>query len=175
MLNRLLSLSTFYDPMSWVLLVIPMLQMKNLKLGKLKGSAQGQSKGSTLQLHWTTREVPLGILVASPHRIPGTSSLWCISLLLLPHFPTPTTLLTFLGEKVVWVADGVIPGGQVVKNQPAMQGTGLRSLVWEDPTCLGATKPMSHNYWGHVLQLRKPVHLEPTLQNRSHQRAPQPE
>ena len=75
MLNRLLSLSTFYDPMSWVLLVIPMLQMKNLKLWKLKGSAQGQSKVSTLQLHWTTREVPLGILVASPHRIPGTSSL----------------------------------------------------------------------------------------------------
>jgi len=27
-----------------------------------------------------------------------------------------------------------------------VQGTQLPSLVWEDLTCLGATKPMSHNY-----------------------------
>ena len=27
-----------------------------------------------------------------------------------------------------------------------MQGTGVRALVWEDPTCRGATKPMHHNY-----------------------------
>ena len=28
-----------------------------------------------------------------------------------------------------------------------MQGTWVRALVWEDPTCHGATKPVSHNYW----------------------------
>ena len=27
-----------------------------------------------------------------------------------------------------------------------MQGTEVRSLVWEDPTCRGATKPVHHNY-----------------------------
>uniref|UniRef100_A0A8C0CCV2 EMAP like 1 n=1 Tax=Balaenoptera musculus TaxID=9771 RepID=A0A8C0CCV2_BALMU len=27
-----------------------------------------------------------------------------------------------------------------------MQGTRVRSLVWEDPTCCGATKPVRHNY-----------------------------
>ena len=27
-----------------------------------------------------------------------------------------------------------------------MQGTWVRALVWEDPTCRGATKPVSHNY-----------------------------
>ena len=27
-----------------------------------------------------------------------------------------------------------------------MQGTQVRSLVWEDPTCCGAAKPVSHNY-----------------------------
>ena len=27
-----------------------------------------------------------------------------------------------------------------------MQGTWVRALVWEDPTCHGATKPVSHNY-----------------------------
>ena len=27
-----------------------------------------------------------------------------------------------------------------------MQGTWVRTLVWEDPTCGGATRPVSHNY-----------------------------
>ena len=27
-----------------------------------------------------------------------------------------------------------------------MQGTRVRALVWEDPTCRGATRPVSHNY-----------------------------
>ena len=26
------------------------------------------------------------------------------------------------------------------------QGTWVQSLIWEDPTCLGATKPLGHNY-----------------------------
>ena len=28
-----------------------------------------------------------------------------------------------------------------------MRGTRVRALVWEDPTCRGATRPVSHNYW----------------------------
>ena len=27
-----------------------------------------------------------------------------------------------------------------------MQGTRVRAVVWEDPTCRGATRPVSHNY-----------------------------
>ena len=27
-----------------------------------------------------------------------------------------------------------------------MQGIRVRALVWEDPTCRGATRPVSHNY-----------------------------
>ena len=50
-----------------------------------------------------------------------------------------------------------------------MQEPWVWSLVQEDPTCLRATKPTSHNswscaletgnhnYWAHVLQLLKPV------------------
>ena len=50
-----------------------------------------------------------------------------------------------------------------------MQGTQVRSLVQEDPTCCGATKSVSHNYWARVPQLLKPVRLEPVLRNkRSH-------
>ena len=42
-----------------------------------------------------------------------------------------------------------------------MQGTWVRSLVQEDPTCRGATEPVHHNYWACA--------LEPVLHNkRSH-------
>ena len=27
-----------------------------------------------------------------------------------------------------------------------MQGTWVRALVWEDPACRGAARPVSHNY-----------------------------
>ena len=62
-----------------------------------------------------------------------------------------------------------------------MQGTWVRALVREDPTCRGAAKPVSHNYracalepvshnyLAHVPQLLKPLRLEPVLRNkRSH-------
>ena len=60
---------------------------------------------------------------------------------------------------------------------PPMQGTRVWSLVWEDPTCCGAAKPMhysywtctlepsSHNYWACVTQLLSPhaTTTEPAL------------
>ena len=62
-----------------------------------------------------------------------------------------------------------------------IQGTRVRALVREKPTCCRATKPVchnywacalepsSHNYWAHMPQLLKPVCLEPLLHNkRSH-------
>ena len=33
-----------------------------------------------------------------------------------------------------------------------MQGTRVRALVQEDPTCRGATKPVRHNYWACALE-----------------------
>ena len=33
-----------------------------------------------------------------------------------------------------------------------MQETQVPSLVREDPTCHGATKPIHHNYWAHTLE-----------------------
>ena len=59
-----------------------------------------------------------------------------------------------------------------------MQGKRVRALVWEDPTCRGATKPMCHNYWACALepaghnywacapQLLKLTRLEPVLRNK---------
>ena len=46
------------------------------------------------------------------------------------------------------------------------QETQVQSLVQEDPTCRGATKPTCHNYWVCALE---PTRLEPVLRNkRSH-------
>ena len=68
-----------------------------------------------------------------------------------------------------------------------MQGTRVRALVREDPTCRGAAKPVrhnywacalepvSHNYWAHVPQLLKLTHLEPVLSNKRSHRNEKPE
>ena len=60
----------------------------------------------------------------------------------------------------------------------AVQGTRVRALVREDPTCRGAAKPVCHNYWAcalepashnycaHVPQQLTPVPLEPVLRNK---------
>ena len=54
-----------------------------------------------------------------------------------------------------------------------MRGTRVRALAREDPTCCGATKPVSHNYWAHVPQLLRPGRLEPVLRNkRGHNEKP---
>ena len=56
-----------------------------------------------------------------------------------------------------------------------MQGTQVRSLVGEDHTCCGATKPVRHNYWACVPQVLKPAHLEPVLHNKRSHRNEKPE
>ena len=67
-----------------------------------------------------------------------------------------------------------------------MRETRVQALVREDPTCRGATKPVRHNYWAcalepasynywaRVLQLLKPVHLEPMLRNKGSHRNEKP-
>ena len=52
-----------------------------------------------------------------------------------------------------------------------VQGTRVQPLVQEDPTCPGATKPVCHKYWAHVLQLLKPAHLEPLLRTKRRHRS----
>ena len=44
-----------------------------------------------------------------------------------------------------------------------MQGTWVWSLLREDPTCHGATKPVRHNYWAGTPQLLKPMHSRASL------------
>ena len=55
------------------------------------------------------------------------------------------------------------------------KGMWVGSLVCEDPTWCGATKPKRHNSWAHVLQLLKPVHLESVLHTPQGLHSQQPE
>ena len=48
----------------------------------------------------------------------------------------------FLLKSVSWTSLVV----QWLRIHLPMQGTRVRTLVWEDPTCRKATKPMCHNY-----------------------------
>ena len=43
--------------------------------------------------------------------------------------------------------DGASLVAQWLRVRLPMQGTRVRALVWEDPTCRGATGPVSHSYW----------------------------
>ena len=40
------------------------------------------------------------------------------------------------------------------KSHLPMQEKQVQSLIWEDPTCHRATKPMGHNYWACALEPR---------------------
>ena len=53
---------------------------------------------------------------------------------------------------------------QWLRNHQPMQGTQVWSLVQEDSTCCGATKPVYCNYWPCVLSPHTP---EPVLHERS--------
>ena len=92
----------------------------------------------------------------------------------LPNQTLPQFLTQRIMNKTSLVA-------QWLRIRLPMQGTQVRALVQEDPTCRGTTKPVRHNYWACalepvsynywacVLQLLKPTCLEPVLCNkRSH-------
>ena len=49
-------------------------------------------------------------------------------------------------KKHIIKAHGASLVAQWLRTRLPMQGTRVRALVWEDPTCRGATKPGHHNY-----------------------------
>ena len=100
-----------------------------------------------------------------------------------------------------FIATGTSLVAQWLRIRLPVQGTWVRSLVREDPTCRRATKPVCHNYracalesvshncwspraatteptcrnyWARVLQLLKPVHGEPVLHSKRGHRNEKP-
>ena len=51
-----------------------------------------------------------------------------------------------LDELILKYIRGTSLVAQWLRIRLPMQGTQVRSLVQEDPTCRGATKPVHHNY-----------------------------
>ena len=95
-------------------------------------------------------------------------------------------LLIFTAQtppKIMWFGTSLV--AQSLRIHLPMQGTQVRSLVWEDPTCRRPTKPMQDNYWAcalepthsnywaRVLQLLQPMRLEPVLRNKRSPHSPQ--
>ena len=62
-----------------------------------------------------------------------------------------------LGNRVITGSLGASLVVQWLRIHLPMQGTQVKSLVREDPTCRGTTKPVHHSYWACT--------LEPTLRN----------
>ena len=87
---------------------------------------------------WKTVSVYLFIILASPH-IQSTkrSGKRCRN----SHKVEP--------HKRSW---GTSLVAQWLRIRLPTQETRVRALVWEDPTCHGATKPVRHNYWACALE-----------------------
>ena len=63
---------------------------------------------------------------------------------------------------------GATACGLAVGNPPAtagLQGTQVWSLVQEDPTCRGATKPVHRNYWARALEPKSCNYWSPCTQS----------
>ena len=61
-------------------------------------------------------------------------------------FKIPTGFFAEIDELVLKFTWGTPLVAQWLRIHLPLQGTRVRALVWGDPTCRGATKPMSHNY-----------------------------
>ena len=64
------------------------------------------------------------------------------------------------------IGGGTSLAAQWLRIRLQTQGTRVGALVQEDPTCCGATKSVSHNYWACA--------LEPVLRNKRSQRNKKP-
>ena len=100
-----------------------------------------------------------------------TWRLWTRAALPFLHSPGPCALLTHmvmrdpfyfshmnvLKEFQMVSKDGMGTSlvAQWLRIRLSMQGTQVRALVREDPTCCGAAKPVRHNYWSPHSATRK--------------------
>ena len=57
-----------------------------------------------------------------------------------------TSSLTGFKSSTINILGGASLVAQWLRICLLMQGARVRALVWEDPTCHGATRPVSHNY-----------------------------
>ena len=78
-----------------------------------------------------------------PKAVPGNGFIWKPS---TAHTPTLQPGSWGTGERGPRGRPGASLVAQWLRICLPMQGTRVRALVQEDPTCRGATRPVSHNY-----------------------------
>ena len=64
----------------------------------------------------------------------------------LPYDPAIPLLGIYLDKTITQKDTGASLVAQWLRICLPTQGTWVRALVWEDPTCRGATRPVSHKY-----------------------------
>ena len=62
-------------------------------------------------------------------------------------------------ESTIWARASLV--AQWLRICLPMQGTRVWALVWEDPTCRGAARPVRHNYWACASGARALQHERP--------------
>ena len=67
-------------------------------------------------------------------------------------FKITSKRIKYLGINLTKEVKGASLVVQWLRISLPMQGTWVRALVWEDPTCRGATKPVRHNYRACTLE-----------------------
>ena len=73
-------------------------------------------------------------------------------------FPPPSTQPLQWNRNKYW---GTSLVAQWLRVCMPIQGTRIRALVWVDPTCHGATGPVSHNYWTRTPRAGAPQQEKP--------------
>ena len=114
-------------------------------------------RGWTLNIVWngSQEHAQMGKTRAAPHRasagrpsyLPGSvkDTQENPSALVSPFLHVIFRCLALCHKKIMLAWASLV--AQWLRICLPMQGTRVRALVWEDPTCRGATGPVSHNYW----------------------------
>ena len=122
-----------------------------------------KTKGMRAQLYFKRTALPLQTDVLSFAASASASSFQSpLSIALASQFALQTSRLPSFNNK---------PGrsslvAQWIRIHLPMQWTQVQSLVREDSTWCGTSKPVCHNCWVPMLQLLKPTYLEPVLCNK---------
>ena len=96
--------------------------------------SSGEGHGGQRVPSLCDHKTPFSSVVLDQGHILSKAGLWY----LWKNFPTiPEIVKSSLGASLV---------AQWLRICLPTQGTRVRALVWEDPTCRGATGPVSHNY-----------------------------
>ena len=108
-------------------------------------------------VEWMTVLVVPNTTPRSPNSLEGLMGLWsCTPMIMVSNSERLQSKISIGKKCMVWSMKekrrkSPCPGASLVVQWLRiclpMQGTRVRALVWEDPTCHGATRPVSHNYW----------------------------